>query len=206
MKRLNLKLMGILTLSILLALGLLQIDAIGNLHPVLRSIAASIQWMVGWILGPDSSDAQRIIVIGKQGEFLDANRAQSRPSLPFKPALPRNHTGMGMDKSGTSMMEFLKRDFGYSPQDTTNESADSQTHQFLQELAAHEDPVTNLFPENEVEYDDYDLENILTDDNGENNTDAALNAEVVAPLLDEIRTDLEEKLELDSLDEVMQEE
>ena len=68
MKRLNLKLISILTLSILLALGLLQIDAIGNLHPVLRSIAASIQWMVGWILGPDSSDAQRIIVIGKQGE------------------------------------------------------------------------------------------------------------------------------------------
>lgn len=206
MKRINLKLIGILTLSLLLAMGLLQIDAIGNLHPVLRSIAASVQWMVGWILGSDSSDTQRIIVIGKQGEFLDANRAQSRPSLPLKPTLPRHYTGVGMDKSETSMMEYLRRDFGYSTQDTTSESADSQTYQILQEIAVPEDPVTNLFPEDEAEFGGYDLENILTNENDENNPDATLNAEVVTPLLDEIRTDLEDKLELDSLDEVMQEE
>lgn len=206
MKRINLKLIGILALSLLLAMGLLQIDAIGNLHPVLRSIAASVQWMVGWILGSDSSDTQRIIVIGKQGEFLDANRAQSRPSLPLKPTLPRHYRGVGMDKSETSMMEYLRRDFGYSTQDTTSESADSQTYQILQEIAEPEDPVTNLFPEDEAEFGGYDLENILTNENDENNPDTTLNTEVVAPLLDEIRTDLEEKLELDSLDEVMQEE
>ncbi len=206
MKRANLKLISILTLSLLLALGLLQIDAIGNLHPVLSTIAASIQWMVGLILGPDSSDAQRIIVIGKQGEFIGANRAQSRPSRLLKPALPWHNTGKGMDKSETSMMEFLKRDFGYTLQDTTSDSDDSSAHQILQEIAAPEDPVTDLFPEDEVEFGDYDLENSLTKENNEDNPDTTLNAEAVAPLLDEIRTDLEEKLELDSLDEVMQEE
>ena len=66
--------------------------------------------------------------------------------------------------------------------------------------------MTELFLEDEVEFGDYDLENSLTKENNEGNPDAALNAEAVAPLLDEIRTDLEEKLELDSLDEVMQEE
>lgn len=206
MNRINLKLASILMLGMLLVLGLLQIDAIGNLHPVLRSIAASIQWVVGWILGPDSSDVQRIIVIGKHGEFLDANGAPNRPSSPLKPALPRHHTGIGMDQSETSMMEILKRDFGYSTQDSGSESADSATHQILHEIATPADPVTHLFPEDEVEFDDYDLENILTIDNNQNIPDAALNAEAVAPLLDEIRTNLEEKLELDSLDEVMQEE
>lgn len=206
MNRINLKLVSILMLGMLLALGLLQIDAIGNLHPVLRSIAASIQWVVGWILGPDSSEVQRIIVIGKQGEFLDANRVQNRPSAPLKPALPRHHTGTRMDQSESSMMEILKRDFGYSTQDAASESVDSQTNQILHEIAAPEDPVTHLFPEDVIGIDEYDLENILTNDNSQNNPDAALNAEAVAPLLDEIRTDLEEKLELDSLDEVMQEE
>ena len=103
-------------------------------------------------------------------------------------------------------MEFLKRDFGYTLQDTTSDSDDSSTHQILQQIAAPEDPVTDLFPEDEVEFGDYDLENSLTKENNEDNPDTTLNAEDVAPLLDEIRTDLEEKLELDSLDEVMQEE
>lgn len=190
----------------LLVLGLIQIEAIGNLHPVLRSIAASIQWMVGWIFGPDSSEIQRIIVIGKQGEFLDANDANSRRSMQIKPTLPRRHTDMGTDKGETPMMEFLRRDFGNSAQDTASESVDSQTHQILHEIAVPEDPVTNLFPEYAIGIDDYGLENILTNDKNENNLDAALNAEVVVPLLDEIRTDLEDKLELDSLGEVVQEE
>ena len=206
MKRLNLKLISIIALGMLLALGLLQIEAIGNLHPVLSSIAASIQWMVGWIFGPDSSEMQRIIVIGKQGEFLDANDAKNRRSLQMKPTLPRRHAGMGMDKGKTPMMELLKGDFGYSTQEAASESVDSQTHQVLHEIATAEDPVTNLFPEYEIGFDDYDLERILANDKNENNLDAALNAEVVVPLLDEIRTDLEDKLELDSLGEVVQEE
>ena len=45
MKRANLKLISILTLSLLLALGLLQIDAIGNLHPVL---IPSLPQFNGW--------------------------------------------------------------------------------------------------------------------------------------------------------------
>lgn len=206
MKRLNLKLISIIALGMLLALGLLQIDAIGNLHPVLSSIAASIQWMVGWIFGPDSSEIQRIIVIGKQGEFLDANDAKSQRSMQMKPTLPRRHTGMGMDKGETPMMEFLRRDFGNSAQPTASEPADSQAYQILHDITATEDPVTNLFPEYAIGIDDYGLENILTNDNNEKNPDAALNAAVVGPLLDEIRTDLEDKIELDSLDDVGQEE
>ena len=206
MKRLNLKLISIIALGMLLALGLLQIDAIGNLHPVLSSIAASIQWMVGWIFGPDSSEIQRIIVIGKQGGFLDANDAKSQRSMQIKPTLPRRHTGIGMDKGETPMMDFLRRDFGNSAQDTANEPADSQAYQILHDITATEDPVTNLFPEYVNGIDDYGLENILTNDNNEKNPDAALNAAVVGPLLDEIRTDLEDKIELDSLDEVGQEE
>lgn len=206
MKRLNLKLICIIALGMLLALGLLQIDAIGNLHPVLSSIAASIQWMVGWIFGPDSSEIQRIIVIGKQGEFLDANGAKDQRSLQIKRTLPRRHTGMGMDKGKTPMMEFLRRDFGNSAQDTASEPADSQAYQILHDITATEDPVTNLFPEYVIGIDDYGLENLLTNDNNEKNPDAALNAAVFGPLLDEIRTDLEDKLELDSLDEVGQEE
>lgn len=206
MKRLNLKLICIIALGMLLALGLLQIDAIGNLHPVLSSIAASIQWMVGWIFGPDSSEIQRIIVIGKQGEFLDANGAKDQRSLQIKRTLPRRHTGMAMDKGKTPMMEFLRRDFGNSAQDTASEPADSQAYQILHDITATEDPVTNLFPEYVIGIDDYGLENLLTNDNNEKNPDAALNAAVYGPLLDEIRTDLEDKLELDSLDEVGQEE
>ena len=206
MKRLNLKLISIIALGMLLALGLIQIDAIGNLHPVLSSIAASIQWMVGWIFGSDSSEIQRIIVIGKQGEFLDANDAKNRRSLQMKPTLPRRNTGMGMDMGETPMVDFLRRDFGNSTQDTASESVDSQAYQILHDIAVPEDPVTNLFPEYVIGIDDYGLENILTNDNNEKNPDAALNAAVVGPLLDEIRTNLEDKLELDSLDEVGQEE
>jgi hypothetical protein len=196
----------IFMLSLLLIGGLLQIDAIGNLNPIFHSIAISIRRAVSWALDVHPPKTQQIILTGKQ-ELLDFDSSQGSTSLSVtKPVTPQSQAAEGRWNKKKKPMEantsdFLKGDFNYNSQDTSSNSAASQRLLLLWEMGTPEDPVTELFPEtewyDEINIENYDWGNLLEAEEaaGEIDPDEPIPSEVVAPLLGDLKTRIQQKLE-----------
>ena len=209
------KSIGIFALSLLLIVGLLQIDAIGHLNAIFHSIAVSIGRIVAWELEVHSPKTQRITLTTGEQEFLNPDNSQSTSSVSATKSVARQrYTGVSADYWEAQVVEesaldFLKMDFNHTSQGTPEDSMDSRARRLLQEMVEPEDPVTDLFPEtewyDEIDLGNYDLGDLLTREDIEVNLNESLNSDVVAPLLDEIKTQIEEKLEGDAF-EVMPEE
>ena len=69
----KLKFIGIFVLALLLILGLLQIEAIGNLNPIFHSIAVSVRQMVDWVLAAYSPNT---IILRGEPELLNVDTVQ----------------------------------------------------------------------------------------------------------------------------------
>jgi hypothetical protein len=100
-----------------------------------------------------------------------------------------------------SVWDFSKRDFSDVPQTSPADASTSRRLQLLQEVVESEDPVTDLFPEtewyDEVDFDASDFAERLTteDTDEETQSDHVLDSDVVQPLLDEIKSQIQQKLE-----------
>ena len=196
------KSIGIFVLSLFLIAGLLQIDAIGNLNPVFHSIAVSIRRVVNWAIDAHSPKKQRITLTGQQG-FLNSDSSQgAAPPIVTQPIIPKSRTGKGKWGNPKEPVEnytpgFPKGGFSYKPQNTLGDSAASRRLMILQEMGTPEDPVTELFPEtewyDEIDIENYDWANLLEE--GEIGLDEPIRSEVVEPLLDDLKTQIQQKLE-----------
>ena len=203
----KIKFIGIFLLALLLILGLLQIEAIGNLNPIFHSIAVSVRRMVDWVLAAYSPNT---IILRGEPEFLNADRVPDYfPSYVQKSAPSQYKTEGIQSEQQTavkgSMWDFSREDFSNIPQTSSTEESASRRLQLLQEITEPEDPVTDLFPETEwydaIDLDEYDFTELLTTEepNEEIQPDEALDSDVVQPLLDEIKSQIDQKLESDGL-------
>ena len=203
----KIKIIGIFFLALLLILGLLQIEAIGNLNPIFHSIAVSVRQMVDWVLAAYSPNT---IILRGEPELLNVDTVQD-----FFPNYVKKSTSLQHDKDGAqsenqanvkdSMWDFSGEDFSNRPQTSPTEEAASKRLQLLQEITELEDPVTDLFPETEwydaVDLDAYDFTELLTTDepNEELHPSETLDSDVVQPLLDEIKSQINQELESEDL-------
>ena len=199
------KTIGIFILSLLLIVGLIQIDATGALNPIFHSIAASVRRMVGWVWAAYSPHT--VILAGEQ-EFLNADGGQDEPSIFMKESPPPQHNTEGVELERPaggedSVWDSSRGDFSDTPQAYLTDESASRRLQLLQEIVEPEDPVTDLFPEtewyDEVDFDASDFAELLTtkDADEEIQSDNALDSDVVQPLLDEIKSQIQQKLESD---------
>ena len=161
--------------------------------------------MVNWVLDAHSPKTQRVILTGKQ-EFLNSDSSQDNPSIFAKKptASPPETERVELEQqgdAGNSAWDFLKGDFSFIPQEHSTDESESKMLQLLQEMVTSEDPVTDLFPEtewyDEIDLTDYDFADLLTTEKEgrEIPLDHTLDSEVVGPLLEEIRSRAQEKLE-----------
>ena len=203
----KLKFIGIFVLALLLILGLLQIEAIGNLNPIFHSIAVSVRQMVDWVLAAYSPNT---IILRGEPELLNVDTVQEYfPNHVKKSTLSQhNKESDQSDQQAAvkgSMWDFSREDLGNMPQTSPTEEAASRRLQLLQEITEPEDPVTDLFPETEwydaVDLDAYDFTELLTTEepNKEIQPTKTLDSEVVQPLLDEIQSQIDQKLESEDL-------
>ena len=203
----KIKFIGIFLLALLLILGLLQIEAIGNLNPIFRSIAVSVRQMVDWVLAAYSPNT---IILRGEPEFLNPDEVQTYFPSYVKKSTPSQYSkeGAQSEKQGNvkgSMWDFSGEDFGNAQQTSPTAEAASRRLQLLQEITEPKDPVTDLFPETEwydaVDLDAYDVTELLTTEEPNEETQPAetLDSDVVQPLLDEIKSQIDQKLESDNL-------
>ena len=203
----KIKFIGIFLLALLLILGLLQIEAIGNLNPIFHSIAVSVRRMVDWVLAAYSPNT---IILRGEPELLNVDTVQDYFPNYVKKSTPsqQNKEGAQSEKQANvkgSMWDFSREDFGNMPQTSLTEESASRRLQLLQEITEPEDPVTDLFPETEwydaVDLDAYDFTELLTTEEPDEKIqpDEALDSDVVQPLLDEINSQIDQKLESDNL-------
>lgn len=203
----KIKFIGIFLLALLLILALLQIEAIGNLNPIFHSIAASVRQMVDWVLAAYSPNT---IILRGEPEFLNPDEVQTYFPSYVKKSTPSqyNTEGVQSEKQGNvkgSMWDFSGEDFGNAQQTSPTTEAASRRLQLLQEITEPKDPVTDLFPETEwydaVDLDAYDVTELLTTEEPNKETQPAetLDSDVVQPLLDEIKSQIDQKLESDNL-------
>ena len=103
------------------------------------------------------------------------------------------------------MWDFSREDSSNTPQTSPTEEAASRRLQLLQEITEPKDPVTDLFPETEwydaVDLNAYDFTELLTTEepNEEIQPAETLDSDVVRPLLDEIKSQIDQKLESEDL-------
>ena len=199
----KLKSIGILTLTVLLIVGLLQVDAVGK-HPILRSITQSIRQVVHWVWGPYTPPPQRATLTIPY-EFLNVEDSENTRSSPSEESVaPQRPSKVIFDQSESSEPDKITivwdEDAGDDGQELLEDPADSRLRLFLQEMSDPDDPVTDLFPEidwyDELD-EDYDWESLLSDTEAENEIilDAPIRSELVEPLVDELKTRIQEKLE-----------
>ena len=203
----KIKFIGIFLLALLLILGLLQIEAIGNLNPIFHSIAVSVRRMVDWVLAAYSPNT---IILRGEPELLNVDTVQD-----YFPNYVKKSTSSQHDKEGTqseqqahvkgSMWDFSREDFSNTQQTSPTEESASRRLQLLQEITEPEDPVTDLFPETEwydaVDLDAYEFTELLTTEQSDEEIQPAetLDSDVVQPLLDEIKSQIDQKLESEDL-------
>ena len=198
----KIKFIGIFLLAVLLILGLLQIDAIGNLNPVFHSIAVSVRQMVNWVLAAYSPNT---VILRGEPAFLNPDEVQDYfPYYVQKSTIVRDNVrGTQPERQAgpsDSMWDVSGEDFSDIPQTEPIEESASR-RQLLQEIAEPEDPVTNLFPETEwydaINADTYDFTELLTTEepNEEIQPTETLDSDVLQPLLDEIKSQIDRKLE-----------
>ena len=201
------KFIGIFLLALLLILGLLQIDAIGNLNPIFHSIAVSVRRIVDWVLAAYSPNT---IILRGEPAFLNTDEVQTYFPSHVKKSTSSQHNIEGAPSeeqvnAADSMWDFSREDFSNMPQTAPTEESASRSLQLLQEITEPEDPVTDLFPETEwydaIDLDTYDFTELLTTEepNEEIQPDEALDSDVVQPLLDEIKSQINQKLESEDL-------
>ncbi len=208
----KIKSIGIFVLSLLLIAGLLQVEAIGNLNSIFHSVAVSIRRVVKWIWGPYTLRTQRT-TLSLEHEFLNVDNSQNATSLSVKKSVSPQREGPKVIFNEPRALQtddvfnLLNEDFSYSSQDAFNESIDSSLLPFLHEVADSGDPVTELFPEtewyDEIDTEDYDWIDLLEGGEEEDRIilDERIRSEFVEPLLDEMKTQIQEKLESDSFDD-----
>ena len=198
----KIKFIGIFLLALLLILGLLQIDAIGNLNPIFHSIAVSVRQMVDWVLAAYSPNT---VILRGEPELLNVDTVQDyfpnyvKKSTPLQENIKSDQ--LDRQTSATdSIWNFSGEDFSDTPQTSLTEDAASR-RQLLQEIAEPKDPVTDLFPETEwydaINLDAYDFTELLTTEEPNEAVQPAetLDSDVVQPLLDEIKSQIDQKLE-----------
>lgn len=197
----KLKSIGILTLTVLLVVGLLQVEAVGK-HPVVQSIAKSIRQVVHWVWGPYTPPPQRATLTIPY-ELLNAEDSEStRPNPSEESVAPQRTSKVISDQSEPSEPDapiiVLDDEAGDDVPEMLEDSADSRLRLFLQEMADSGDPVTDLFPETGYDAldEDYDWEDFLNDTAAENEIilDTPIRSELVEPLVDELKTRIQEKL------------
>ena len=203
----KIKFIGIFLLALLLILGLLQIEAIGNLNPIFHSIAVSVSQMVDWVLAAYSPNT---IILRGEPELLNVDAVQDYFPNYVKKTTPSqyNKEYAQSEKHANvkgSMWDFSREDSSNTSQTSPTEEAASRRLQLLQEITEPEDPVTDLFPETEwydtVDLDAYDFTELLTTEepNEEIQPAETLDSDVVRPLLDEIKSQIDQKLESEDL-------
>ena len=203
----KIKFIGIFLLALLLILGLLQIEAIGNLNPIFHSIAVSVRQMVDWVLAAYSPNT---IILRGEPELLNVDTVQDYfPNYVQKSTSPRQDKEDAQRNGQTSvkgsMWDFSRGDFSNTEQTSPTEESASRRLQLLQEITEPADPVTDLFPETEwydaVDLDAYDFTELLTKEEPEEKTQLTetLDSDVVQPLLDEIKSQIDQKLESEDL-------
>ena len=203
----KIKFIGIFLLALLLILGLLQIEAIGNLNPIFHSIAVSVRQMVDWVLAAYSPNT---IILRGEPELLNVDTVQDYfPNYVQKsPLSQQNKEDAQRNQEASvngSMWDFSREDFSNTAQTSPTEESASKRLQLLQEITEPADPVTDLFPETEwydaVDLDAYDFTELLTKEEPEEKTQPAetLDSDVVQPLLDEIKSQIDRKLESEDL-------
>ena len=202
----KIKFIGIFLLALLLILGLLQIEAIGNLNPIFHSIAVSVRQMVSWVLAAYSPNT---IILRGEPELLNVDTVQDyfpnyvKKSTPLQEDIKGAQSEQQAHVKG-SMWDFSREDFSNTPQTSPTEEAASR-RQLLLEIGEPEDPVTDLFPETEwydaIDLDAYDFTELLTTEKSgaENQPTQTLDSDVVQPLLDEIKSQIDQKLESEDL-------
>ncbi len=203
----KIKFIGIFLLALLLILGLLQIEAIGNLNPIFHSIAVSVRQMVDWVLAAYSPNT---IILRGEPELLNVDTVQdyfpnyvqkSTPSQQNKEDAQRNE----QTSVKGSMWDFSREHFSNTEQTSPTEESAARSLQLLQEITEPADPVTDLFPETEwydaVDLDAHDFTELLTKEEPEERSQSTetLDSDVVQPLLDEIKSQIDQKLESEDL-------
>ena len=203
----KLRYIGIFLLALLLILGLLQIEAIGNLNPIFHSIAVSVRQMVDWVLAAYSPN---MIILRGEPELLNVETVQDYfPNYVQKSTASQQNTDDAQRHDQTSvkgsMWDFSSDDLNNTPQTSSTEESASKRLQLLQEITEPADPVTDLFPETEwydaVDLDAYDFTELLTTEEPEKGVQPAetLDSDIVQPLLDEIKSEIDQKLESEDL-------
>ena len=203
----KIRIIGIFVLALLLILGLLQIEAIGNLNPLFHSIAVSVRQMVDWVLAAYSPNT---IILRGEPELLNIDTVQE-----YFPNYVKKSTTSQHDKDGSqseqqanvegSMWDFSREDFSNTAQTSATEESASRRLQLLQEITEPEDPVTDLFPETEwydaVDLDAYNFTELLTTEEPDEKIQSTetLDSDAVQPLLDEIKSQIDQKLESENL-------
>ncbi len=203
----KIKFIGIFLLALLLILGLLQIEAIGNLNPIFHSIAVSVRQMVDWVLAAYSPN---MIILRGEPELLNVDTVQDYfPNYVQKSTTPQHNKADATwnEQAGVkgSMWDLSGEDFSNTSQISPTEESASRRLQLLQEITEPADPVTDLFPETEwydgVDLDAYDFTELLTTEepkDGVQPTDT-LDSDVVQPLLNEIKSQIDQKLKSEDL-------
>jgi hypothetical protein len=203
----KLKFIGIVLLGLLLILGLLQIEAIGNLNPIFHSIAVSVRQMVDWVLAAYSPNT---IILRGEPELLNVDTVQDYfPNYVQKSTSSQQNKNDAQRNEQTSvkgsMWDFSRDDLSNTRQTSATEESASKRLQLLQEITEPADPVTDLFPETEwydtVDLDTYDFTELLTTEEPEKGVQPAetLGSDVLQPLLDEIKSQIDQKLEAEDL-------
>lgn len=203
----KIRIIGIFVLALLLILGLLQIEAIGNLNPLFHSIAVSVRQMVDWVLAAYSPNT---IILRGEPELLNVDTVQE-----YFPNYVKKSTTSQHDKEGSrserqanvqgSMWDFSREDFSNTAQTSPTQESASRRLQLLQEITEPEDPVTDLFPETEwydaVDLDAYNFTELLTTEEPDEKIQSTetLDSDAVQPLLDEIKSQIDQKLESEDL-------
>ena len=204
----KIKFIGIFLLALLLILGLLQIEAIGNLNPIFHSIAVSVRQMVDWVLAAYSPNGT--IILRGEPELLNVDTVQDYFPNYVKKSTSSQHNKEGVQSEEQanvkgSMWDFSREDFSNMPQTSPTAESASRRLQLLQEITEPEDPVTDLFPETEwydaVDLDAYDFTELLTTEEPDKGIQPAetLDSDVVQPLLNEIKSQIDQKLESENL-------
>ena len=203
----KIKFIGIFLLALLLILGLLQIEAIGNLNPIFHSIAVSVRGMIDWVLAAYSPNT---IILRGEPELLNVDTVQDYFPNYIKKSTPSQYDQEGAQSEQQtnvkgSMWDFSRDDFNNTSQTSPTEESASRRLQLLQEITEPEDPVTDLFPETEwydaVDLDAYDFTELLTTEETDKEIQPTetLDSEVVQPLLDKIQSQIDQKLESEDL-------
>ena len=204
----KLKLGIVIGLCAVLTIGLLQVDAIGNFSPMLRSIANSLRRVVNWVLHPYPSTPERVILVGEP-DFLnvesssnDTLQAEQTPRnvVSSKQKVERRATRERPSDARSLWTDSELDDF----QSEQEQETDQRALQLLHDVVEPRDPVTDLFPETEW-YDEIELMNdsladVLGDELSDTDTPSGepIDAETVEPLLREIQTQIQQRSALPS--------